>query len=133
MPCLTCCFPHPTIQASSTQPNPTQAKQSTDPYRSSPAAYVLRESTAVVLRKKKTYTPVLKPLDKLLAVVCETWGGLHPEMRELLRDRARYVFWCGPAAASDRDGAEPRDCLSPQIIAIWRMRLSSALLLGRVG
>ena len=79
-------------------------------------------------RKYAIYTPVLQPQDKLLAVVCESWGGLHEGVRDRLRAWAKYVDRQAPGG--DRVDC---DCLSPQIIEIWRMRLSVALLLGRVG
>ena len=43
-------------------------------------------------RKYQVYTPVLKQHDVLLAVVCESWGGVHGSVLERLRK------WAGLAA-----------------------------------
>ena len=71
---------------------------------------------------------MLKQNDVLLAVVCESWGGLHPGMFDRLKAWARFVNQKAPS-----DDKIESDCLSSDIMAIWRMRLSCALLLGRVG
>jgi hypothetical protein len=80
-------------------------------------------------RKYAIYTPVLKQNDVLLPVVCESWGGLHPGTEVRLKAWAKYLDRQAPS--EDRDFES--DTLNPQIMAIWRMRLSCALLLGRVG
>jgi hypothetical protein len=80
-------------------------------------------------RKFQQYSPVLKPHDVLLPVVCESWGGLHTGVTERLQAWARHLSgWADPS-----DLIDCRESLSPQILSIWRMRLSCALLLGRVG
>jgi hypothetical protein len=78
-------------------------------------------------RKYQIYTPVLQGNDRLLAVVCESWGGLHEGVRDRLRKWAARLDNAAPE--SDR---VDRESLSPQISEIWRGRLSCALLLGRV-
>jgi hypothetical protein len=78
-------------------------------------------------RKYAIYTPVLQGNDRLLAVVCESWGGLHEGVRDRLREWAKRLDNAAPA--TDR---VDRESLSPQISEIWRGRLSCALLLGRV-
>jgi hypothetical protein len=93
------------------------------------AATDLAAANTTWKRKEKIYTPVLKQNHILLPVVCESWGGLHTGVLKILRAWARYLDLQAPA--TDREVES--DCLSPQIIAIWRMRLSCALLLGRVG
>ena len=91
------------------------------------ATEALTAAARTYARKFATYAPVLKPQDKLMAVVCESWGGLHTGMRKQLR---RWAFFVSQQA--DREDQLETDCLSPQVIAIWKMRLSCALLLGRV-
>jgi hypothetical protein len=92
------------------------------------AATALTAAAATYAKKYSIYTPVLRAQDQLLAVVCESWGGLHPGMEKKLRLWAKFVN-----SKSESADQIDTDCLSPQIMAIWRMRLSCALLLGRVG
>ena len=87
----------------------------------------LTAAASTYARKYAIYTPVLKPNDRLLAVVCESWGGLHPGMKDQLQKWAKFV----DEKAEKEDKLES-DCLGKQVMAIWRMRLSVALLLGRV-
>ena len=73
-------------------------------------------------RKFQQYSPVLKPHDVLLPVVCESWGGLHTGVTERLQAWARHLSgWADPS-----DLIDCRESLSPQILSIWRMRLSCA-------
>jgi hypothetical protein len=91
------------------------------------ASAALAAAQRTYARKFAIYTPLLQPHDVLLAVVCESWGGLHPGVRERLSKWSRFLE--RDSSVGDRiDG----DSLSPQILQIWRMRLSCALLLGRV-
>jgi hypothetical protein len=98
-------------------------------HRDAAAARDLAAAGKTYARKYAIYTPVLKPHDVLLPVVCESWGGLHPGTEERLLKWAKYLDRQAPSG--DRD--IPSDTLNPQIMGIWRMRLSCALLLGRVG
>ena len=78
--------------------------------------------------KYHTYAAHLKPGDVLLPVVCETWGGLHSSVEERLRKWADHLHKVtGEGVLDDREGS-----LSAAFLAVWRMRLSVALLHGRV-
>lgn len=78
--------------------------------------------------KYKTYSGHLKPGDRLLPVACETWGGLHEVVEKRLRKWADFLFKeSHEAVLDDREGS-----LSAAYLAVWRMRLSVALLHGRV-
>jgi hypothetical protein len=98
-------------------------------HRDAAAKMDLAAAGKTYARKYAIYTPVLKPHDVLLPVVCESWGGLHPTTEERLKAWAKYIDRQVPTTYRDI----PSDTLNPQIMGIWRMRLSCALLLGRVG
>ncbi len=78
--------------------------------------------------KYATYAPHLQQHDALLAVVAETWGGLHTSVLTRLRRWAVHLKeQTRSAVLADRG-----DSLSAAYMAAWRMRLSVALLHGRV-
>jgi hypothetical protein len=86
-------------------------------------------------RKYQVYTPVLKQHDVLLAVVCESWGGVHGSVLERLRKWAGLAarFSDSSSGAGGKHLSDSDESLSSHVLSIWRMRLSCALLLGRVG
>ena len=78
--------------------------------------------------KYAAYAPHLQQHDALLAVVAETWGGLHPAVLLKLRKWATHLKeQTGSAVLANRG-----DSLSASYMSAWRMRLSVALLHGRV-
>jgi len=66
--------------------------------------------------------------DVILPVVCETWGAVHPAVLKRLRVWAQQLrqLHQGPRLAA-------RDTIMRDVMAIWRMRLATALLHARVG
>lgn len=89
----------------------------------------LAAAKSAYAEKYKTYSGHLKTGDILLPVACETWGGLHEVVEKRLREWADFLFKVsgGEAVFDDREGS-----LSAAYLAVWRMRLSAALLHGRV-
>ena len=88
----------------------------------------LAAANAAYADKYKTYAGHLKNGDRLLPVACETWGGLHEVVEKRLRKWADFLFKeSKEALLDDREGS-----LSAAYLAVWRMRLSVALLHGRV-
>ena len=87
-------------------------------------------AAAAYATKYATYTHLLKPGDKLLAVVCESYGGLHDSVKERLLSWAELVRKADPGA--DSNGVISANNLTSTIMAIWQRRLSVALLHGRV-
>jgi hypothetical protein len=79
-------------------------------------------------RKYATYTPHKLVGDVILPVVCETWGAVHPAVLKRLRVWAQQLrqLHQGPRLAA-------RDTIMRDVMAIWRMRLATALLHARVG
>ena len=66
----------------------------------------------------------MRPGDVLLPVVCESWGGLHPSIKSQLSAWARV---------GGGFSEENPDVASSDVLSIWRMRLSVALLHARIG
>ena len=94
-------------------------------YSDGPAATTaLSAANAYHALKLRTYQGVMRPGDVLLPVVCESWGGLHPSVQSQLSAWARYG---GGFSEEDPDVA------SSDVLSIWRMRLSVALLHARIG
>ena len=93
------------------------------------ATIPLSAAARTYAKKYSIYTALLQPHDVLLAVVCESWGGLHPGVLERLK---KWAFFLG-GHASRHDLLVAGDSHSSELLEIWRARLSCALLLGRVG
>ena len=76
--------------------------------------------------KFRTYNEHLKDGDKLLAVVCETNGGLHDSVKQ------RLVKWA-KLLEDENIGAHPGSIrFTTSKISVWQRRLSAALLHGRL-
>lgn len=76
--------------------------------------------------KFRTYNVHLKDGDKLLAVVCETYGGLHDSVKQ------RLVKWA-KLLEDENLGAHPGSIrFTTSKISVWQRRLSTALLHGRL-
>jgi hypothetical protein len=81
-------------------------------------------------RKYATYSHLLKPGDRLLAVSAESWGAVHRAVLELLERWAKALRQegadaCGPPTAA-------QDTIARDNLQIWKMLLSVALMHGRV-
>ena len=73
--------------------------------------------------KYRTYNEHLKQGDKLLAVVCETYGGLHDSIKTRLIKWADLIKKAGTSGTTE---------FGNSLISMWQRRLSTALLRGRV-
>jgi hypothetical protein len=80
--------------------------------------------------KFATYAHLLKPRDRLLAVSVESWGTVHGGLIELLEKWARALRQAGADAVGPPTAAQ--DTIVRNILQIWKMRLSVALMHGRV-
>ena len=81
-------------------------------------------------QKYATYVHLLKPGDRLLAVPAESWGALHGSALELLERWAKALRQEGADACGPPTTAQ--DTIARDILQIWKMRLSVALMHGRV-
>jgi hypothetical protein len=92
------------------------------------AAQDLAAAKRAYATKYDTYAGHLQAHDVLLPVAAESWGGLHTTVLKRLRKWAVFLRKETHAAVLEERG----DSLSAAYMAAWRMRLSVALLHGRV-
>jgi hypothetical protein len=94
-------------------------------YAAAAAQAPLSAASAAFAEKYRTYNEHLKPGDKLLAVVCETYGGLDKSVKERLIKWANFIN-----KATNTTGIKAP--ITMQLVSKWQQRLSTALLHGRV-
>jgi hypothetical protein len=94
-------------------------------YAAAAAQAPLTAAAAAFADKYRTYNEHLKPGDKLLAVVCETYGGLDKSVKE------RLIKWAD-IISKDARASGTKAPITTQLVSKWQQRLSTALLHGRV-
>jgi hypothetical protein len=95
---------------------------------SAAASTSLAAANRAYAKKYHRYAGFLQPRDILLPVAAESWGGLHESVLKRMRKWAVYLRRETKCAVLTDRG----ESLSAAYLAVWRMRLSVALLHGRV-
>ena len=88
----------------------------------------LSAAASAFKKKNDIYNPHLRQGDKLLAVVCETHGGLHDSVKQRLVKWAELI----DKANTNNNSNIGTGRLAASLVSTWQRRLSTALLIARV-